>query len=63
MTKRKTSLGELRRDLDTVTDLDAPLGDKLKAYSRAVHQRLPDVDAAFDRLKHRISRTGPRSTA
>lgn len=58
MIERKISLGELRRVLDAVTDLDAPLDDKLEAYSRAVHQHLPDVDAAYDRLVQRISRNG-----
>jgi peroxiredoxin len=41
-----------------MTDLNAPLDDKLTAYSRAVHRTLPDVEAAYDRLIKRISHNG-----
>jgi peroxiredoxin len=58
VTGRKSSLGELRRVLDAATDSDAPLGDKLEAYSRAVNHYLPDVAAAYDRLVDRISQNG-----
>jgi peroxiredoxin len=53
-----SSKGTLRRVLDTVTDLEMPLDHKLKAYSQAVHQYLPDVEAAYDRLVQRISHNG-----
>jgi peroxiredoxin len=58
VTERKPSLGELRRVLDAVTHSDVPLDDKLEAYSSAVHQYLPDIAAAYDRLVQRISRNG-----
>ncbi|NKB15782.1 MAG: redoxin domain-containing protein [Sphingomonadales bacterium] len=41
-----------------MTGLDVPLDDKLKAYSRAMHEHLPDVEAAYDRLVQRISQNG-----
>jgi peroxiredoxin len=58
VTENKHAPGELRRILETLADLNAPLEGKLTAYSQAVHQHLPDVDAAYDRLVQRISHNG-----
>jgi peroxiredoxin len=58
VTEKESSQRALRRLLDTVTELDAPLDHKLKAYSQAVHQYLPDVEGAYDRLVERISHNG-----
>src|SRR5262245_66493669 len=48
---------------ERVRDLDASLGEQLRAFAEAVRQRTPDFAAAADRLVERLRKCGAAESA
>ena len=51
----QTTLAALRAAFVQCQDMDAPLAERLDAYSRAVSVHIPDYAAAVDRLANRLA--------
>ena len=54
-TYEQTTLAALRAAFVQCQDMDAPLAERLDAYSRAVSVHIPDYAAAVDRLANRLA--------
>lgn len=63
MTKKKSPRKGLSDAFAKADALDAPLAEKLDAYTRLSRRALPDVHDAYDRLVERIAPNGARAPA